>query len=482
MFRALVLLPLSCLPLAAQKSPDLSTVGKQVKQILAADRVPGMAIAVTRHGQIVWEQGFGWADRERHVQATANTPFYLASVTKSLTSTAVMVLQQSGNLDLDTAINKYLGPAKLHSPMWNANEATVRRVATHMGGLTTFYRACEAEDTHCNISINEEIARYGILFWPPAERFDYSNLGYAILGEAVAHASKQSFAQFLQERVFQPLGMKHCSLTKPSDGSANYDQHSHQRTLDQISGSPGASAAYCSAHDLALFAMFHLKDHLRMQRKILQDAALDALHRPVTHLEGPQYAMGWWTDNRAGEPVVFGQGGTNDSFTLVELFPVEDMAVVMLANSWGDDLNMPNAIEKAILAKVLPSIHRRPEATTSPEVARVAPAQLVGTWTGRIATYTGGVPVTITILRSGDVHGHVGDVPDAPLRNVSSGGEHVYGILSGDLQEDDAAVPSYDIELDMFLRGAKLAGAATTRPGAKSNTQLPHWIDMERTQ
>jgi hypothetical protein len=247
----------------------------------------------------------------------------------------------------------------------------------------------------------------------------------------LAHASKKSFAQFLQERVFQPLGMKHCSLTKPSDGGANYDQHSHQRTLDQISGSPGASAAYCSAHDLALFAMFHLKDHLRMQRQILQDAALDELHRPVTHLEGPQYAMGWWTNNRAGEPVVFGQGGTNDSFTLVELFPAEDMAVVMLANSWGDDLNMPNAIEEAILAKVLPSIHRQPEATTSPGVARAAPAQLVGTWTGRIATYTGGVPVTITILRSGDVHGHIGDVPDAPLRNVSSGGEHVYGILSG---------------------------------------------------
>ncbi|PYV71515.1 MAG: hypothetical protein DMG84_21530 [Acidobacteria bacterium] len=257
---------------------------------------------------------------------------------------------------------------------------------------------------------------------------------------------------------------------------------SKKQTLDEIPGSPGASAAYCSAHDLALFAMFHLKDHLRMQRQILPDAALDEIHRPVTHLDGQQYAIGWWTDNRAGEPVVFGQGGTTDSFTLVELFPAEDMAVVMLANSWDDDLNMPNAIEAAILAKVLPSFHRQPQATTAPKVPQTDAAQLAGTWTGRIATNTGDVPVTIAISRSGEVHGHLGHELDAPLRDVSSRGDHIYGILSGNLREDDAAVPPYDIELDMFLRGAKLAGAATTRPGAKSNTQLPHWIDMERIQ
>jgi hypothetical protein len=351
---------------------------------------------------------------------------------------------------------------------------------THMAGLTTFYRACNIKDPRCSIAIDDEIARYGILFWPPGERFDYSNLGYAILGEAVAHASNQSFAHFLQANVFQPLGMNHCSLSFRG-AAANYDQHSHERTPEQISGSPGASAAYCSAHDLALFAMFQLKDHLRAQRQILPDTRLDELHRPVTRLSGQQYAIGWWCEERAGKQVVFGQGGTTDSFTLLELFPEDDIGIAMLANSWSDDLNMPNAIEGAILAKMLPKFPGQPHSTAAEEGPQAAnSAQVTGDWSGHIATHGGSVPITITISKTGEARGHVDSKPDAPLRSVSVGGEHVYGILSADLHEDDTPVPPYDLEFDLSLRGTKLAGAATTRPGATSNAQLPHWVELEK--
>jgi CubicO group peptidase (beta-lactamase class C family) len=482
MFRFVAAWALSCSALVGQANPDFSAVGEQIKQTLAAGSVPAMAVAVTQHGRIIWEQGFGLADREKHVEATANTPFYLASITKSLTSTAVLELQQSGKVDLDRPLNNYLGPAKLHSPTWDANQATVRRVATHTAGLTTFYRACNISDPNCKISIELEIARYGILVWPPGERFDYSNLGYAALGEVVAHVSGQTFADFLQTGVFQPLGMQHCSLNRPRDAAANYDQQSHERTPNQISGSPGASAAYCSAHDLALFAMFHLKDHIPAQRHILKDAALDELHRPVTEMRGgQQYAIGWWTDQRGGEPIVFGQGGTTDSFSVMELFPAQNVAIVMLANSWSDDLNMPNAIEKAILAKVLPNLSEQPRPATNSNAPQLHnAAELTGKWSGRINTYNGIVPITITVSKSGDATGHVGSAPDAPLRSLSIRGDHIYAILKADLHEGDAPAPPYDVEFDMFLRGAKLAGGVTTRPGATSNIQLPHWAELEK--
>ncbi len=465
----------------AQRAPDFSQIEQQINRLLVADQVPAMAVAVTRHGKIVWEHGFGWADRERHFKATANTPFYLASVTKSLTSTAVMVFAKSGKLDLDSPINNYLGPAKVRSPMWNPQDATVRRLATHTSGLTTFYRACNVEDPHCQISMNQEIVRYGILFWPPGERFDYSNLGYAILGEAVAHASGHSFSDFLHASVFQPLGMNRCYLNRPRAAATNYDQHNHRRTPNQISGSPGASAAYCSVHDLALFAMFQLKDHLGSQRQILTDAALDELHRPVTHLGGDQqYAMGFWTTERGGEPVVFGQGGTTDSFTLMELFPAEDVAIVMLANSWSDEFNSPNSIEQAVLASVLPHVDtKRPPAEEAAPTRPMAPA-LRGRWSGEIATASGKVPIAITIDSATEAHGHVGSASDSALRSFSVAGEHLYGVVSADLHEDDAPPSPYEIELDLFLRGHALAGAATTRPGPNSNTQLPHWIELRR--
>lgn len=471
---------LCCLPLLSQTQADFSPAAEQIQKLVASGAVPGMAVAVTRHGAIVWEQGFGWADRDRRVRATADTPFYLASVTKSLTSTAVMALQHSGKLDLDAPINRYLGAAKVHSPMWNANEATVRRVATHMSGLTTFYRACNARASRCRVSLDEEIARYGVLVWPPGERFDYSNLGYAILGRAVERISKETFADFLTRSVFAPLGMKHCGLDGAPGAAQNYDQDSHQPRRRQVSGTPGASAAYCSAHDLALFAMFHLKDHLRSQRQILPDSALDELHRPVTHLHGQQYAIGWWTDERDGERIIFGQGGTRDSFTLLELFPAEDAAIVLLADSWSNDLNMPNAIERAIVAKLMPGhVAQADAAPPQPAAAQAMSPKLVGKWTGHVTTYAGTVPVTISISASGEASGHVGNEPDAPLRSVSTRGDHFYGILAGDLHEDDAPPPPYDVEFDLFLRGDKLAGAATTRPNSKSDAQLPNWVELE---
>lgn len=477
MLRAFAVLLMFALPLAGQTPAHFAPATQQIRNLIDSGAVPGISVAITQHGHIVWEQGFGRADREQHVRATAKTPFYLASVTKSLTSTALMVLRQSGKLDLDRPVNDYLGAAKVHSPMWDASQATVRRVASHMAGLTTFYRACDVGVLRCRISLPEEIEQYGILFWPPGERFDYSNLGYTVLGEAMAHVTRQRFANVLQKSVFEPLGMKHCSLTGTHGAAANYDQHSHQRTPRQISGTPAASAEYCSAHDLAEFAMFHLKDHLHSQQQILSDAAIDELHRPVTHLAGQQYSMGWWTENRGGEDVIIGQGGTTDAFALVELFPAEDLGIVILANSWSDSLN---SVEQAIVANVLAKSEARPQPVAAPKPPQPLDAKLAGNWAGEIRTYHGTVPVEISISSSGSAQGRVGTAANTSLRSVSIKGDHVYGIVSADLRDPDAPPPPYDVEFDLFLRGDKLAGATTTRPKEGNNAQLPHWTELQK--
>ncbi len=483
MFRVLGFLLLCVSFLAGQTPPKFSKVGDQIRSVVATGAVPAISVAVSQHGRVVWEQGFGWADRERHIPATAETPFYLASVTKSLTSTALMVLRESGKLNLDNPVNLYLGAVKVHSPMWSANEATVRRVATHTAGLTTFYRACNVGDSRCKISIDQEIERYGILFWPPGERFDYSNLGYAILGEAMAHVSGRSFAKVLENSVFEPLGMNHCSLGGAGGAAANYDERSHQRSHQQISGTPGASAAYCSAHDLALFALLQLKDHCPTQRQILSDAAIDELHHPVADVSGQGYAIGWWTEDRDGERVIFGQGGTTDSFTLLELFPAEDLGIVILANSWSDSLKMPNAIEQTLLAALRPNLGARLQTSSAvlpDSPPPLAAQQLVGKWIGDIQTHAGRVPVEISISGSGEARGRVGSGAQAELRSLSIEGEHVYGVLSADLHEPEAPPPPYDVEFDLFFRGNTLAGAVTTRPGKASTTQLPHWSELQK--
>src|ERR1700687_2539803 len=102
-----------------QHEPDFARVRKHIQQQMAAQSVPSIAVAVVRGKTILWEEGFGLADRENHIKATKLTPFSLASVTKSITCIAIMMLQERRQLNLDHPVNEYLGAAKVHSHMWN---------------------------------------------------------------------------------------------------------------------------------------------------------------------------------------------------------------------------------------------------------------------------------------------------------------------------------------------------------------------------
>ena len=125
--------------------PDFSTVRKLIQEQMAARSIPAMSVAVVRRGEIIWEAGFGFADRESHTPATEHTMYYLASVSKTFTATAIMILNERKLIDLDRPINDYIRPARLSSPLWNPDEATVRRVGNHTAGLTTFGRSCFAD-------------------------------------------------------------------------------------------------------------------------------------------------------------------------------------------------------------------------------------------------------------------------------------------------------------------------------------------------
>ncbi|MGC1371383.1 MAG: serine hydrolase domain-containing protein, partial [Candidatus Sulfotelmatobacter sp.] len=295
--RYLLVLITSCTIGFAQTShsrkPDFSAIRAQLLAHVGRNDVPGLAIAVSRDGKVLWEEGFGWADRERHVQVTPTTPFYIASVTKSVTATAVLHLAERGKLKLDDPVNKYLGATKVHSPVWNSSEATIRRVMSQTSGLTTFSRWCiNAADPHCDI--DSEIERYGVLVWPPGEVFDYSNLSYGIMGDVVARVSGGSFDSYLRTAIFQPLNMQDCYLVPDGAAkrsSAQYDQKTHTTSPSRVSGHEGASGLHCSARDLLSFGMFNLKEHLGSRSPlIIRD--IDDMHSAQPGTEG-QYGLGW---------------------------------------------------------------------------------------------------------------------------------------------------------------------------------------------
>jgi CubicO group peptidase (beta-lactamase class C family) len=499
-FAAFILFGSLTIPLFAQaqsnrpEKPDFSTVRKLIQEQLATTSIPSLSVAVVRRGEIIWEEGFGFADRENHIPATEHTMYYLASMSKTITATAIMVLSERKRIDLDRPINDYIKPAQLRSPLWNPNEATVRQVASHTAGLTTFARNCFADQPDCHVSADETIQRYGVLFWKPGDHFDYSNLGYGILGEAVGRTSGKDYASFLRDEIFKPLGMKHSSLGIRPDlkryAATRYSSVNGRRPPAQ-SASPGASGIYCSAHDLALFGLFHLKAHRTKEKTILSDSSIDTMQNSTVNAdENGRYGIGWWvTENLRGFRSLRGQGGTDDAWAALQIIPSEEIAVVILSNT-GD--NFPSKLTDEILSVMLPSYRQNGAIANNSRAAQPPPAApapfLPGNWAGRIQTYKGDVPLTFSIAEAGEVRAQLGSAPSMLLQNTRFGSRFGKQFLDGRLLAgnlgvgEDTGPDAYDLDFELYRQDQKLYGSVTTRTrsGSRFSARLAYWVELEK--
>ncbi|MBE7169006.1 MAG: beta-lactamase family protein [Williamsia sp.] len=170
---------------------DFTNAKNNIKSQIDNNHVPSIAVAVVKNQKILWEESFGYSNRELKINSTIHTPYYVASVTKLMTAMAVMKLSEKRQINLDSPANKYLLHAKISSPFWNASEATIRRLLQHTSGLTTYDKECYPNLESCSLTVDSAINRYGIVFRKPGTYFGYSNIGYAVLGQIVSFRSIQ---------------------------------------------------------------------------------------------------------------------------------------------------------------------------------------------------------------------------------------------------------------------------------------------------
>ena len=473
---------------ADEVRPDFSEVRKLINTEMAARSIPSLSVAVVRRGEIIWEEAFGFADRENGVAANQQTMYYTASVTKAFTATAIMVLHDRKQIDLDRPINDYIKPMRVTSPLWNPNEATVRSVATHMSGLTTFGRNCYEDQRDCHISAEETIRRYGILFWRPGDHFDYSNLGYGILGEAVSRMSGKSYADFLRDEVFLPLGMTHASLGIGSglkEHAAVRYSPTYGRRPFAYSATPGASGVYCNARGLALFGMFHLGAHLPSQKPILSDKSIGIMQNSTVAGDGGRYGLGWSVnEDMNGYRGVLAQGGTDDAMAFLQLIPSEGIAVAVLTNT-GD--LFPARLVDEILSVLLPPYRQKQAVaadTKQPEPDTTRPSSsLVGKWAGNVHTYRAPMPLAFSISDSGNVQIQLGSHSGTLLNKPKFAGGGVIGRFTGKLNVDeDTGSEPYDIDFELYAKEDMLYGSVTTRPrpGSLHGALLSFWVELKR--
>jgi len=242
----------------------------------------------------------------------------------------------------------------------------------------------------------------------------------------------------------------------------------------------GASAVWSSAHDLAGFAMFHLKTHVPEQKAILSDASIDAMQKPTfPSAENVGYGLAWVvTDTAGGYSVVSHNGAMHGVATTLRLVPSEKLAVTVLCN--GSD-QLPHRVADEIFKLMLPK-WREPERRSGSTADFSAPAELKGAWSGKIVTYKGELPLTLRLLDSGEIHATMGDQMKMLVNEPRWENQYLSGQFIGDLGTDDTGPGPAVIRLLLRLRGNELNGSATATalPGMRGGFNLTHWTELRR--
>ena len=374
------------------------------------NKVPSISIAVAKDGIIIWEESFGLADVEKQIQSTPHTMYHLGSLGKVYTATAIMILKERGLIDLDRPANDYLGTAKLQAFEGSVEDATIRRILNHTSGLPFFWVHLYEDELDQRPSWDEVIDQYGKLVSPPGDRFIYSNLGFGILGYIIERISGKPYHDFMKTEVFEPLGLDRSMIdTGPSEEeyiAQKYAPEGRVPYSDHIC--KGGGTHYVSVHDLVRFGMFHLKNHMKDQKPILSDNAIDDMQNSAESTSPiSPYRIGWSTSNRYGYRIVRHGGHVVGAVSSLRLIPSENLAVAVVSN--GDLANTP-LICDWIFAELLPRYRIfskiRKTRTDSKQEGKGQfnpPASLIGIWEGKVTTYIEELPVRVSVESNGEV-------------------------------------------------------------------------------
>lgn len=387
-------------PLPPPQSP-VDAVRARINALVAEKKVPSMAVAVVHRGKIVWEEGFGWADVEKRIPATPETVYTLASVGKSITATAVMVLAARGALRLDDPVTKHVRPRGRRTG--GDRRATIRQLLTMRGGVGHMWWHHWLDDTGPVPTNAEVVDAFGAECLPPGANYHYSNLSYGLLQEVVESVSRKPFAEFLAAEVFGPLGMEGASLRAPRDLGPN-DARSYEagggKVLPYWYSDPLAGAGYrASVHDLAKFAMLHLKEAGGARPAGITDAAIDELHRPAP---GFPYGCGWASiEDESGRWTLISNGGIVGSTSMLKLVPSEQLAVVCLTNVATED-RITDTIADEIIAAYVPKYRKSMKIPGGVEpVPFAGDAERAGTWKGTVISADRRAPFSLIVGRDG---------------------------------------------------------------------------------
>jgi CubicO group peptidase (beta-lactamase class C family) len=333
--------------IAASSKASYDAIDAYLKGQMHRLNMPGISLAIVEGDQIVHLRGFGQA-RPNGEAPTPQTPFFIGSLTKSFTALAVMQLVEAGKVELDAPVQRYLPWFRVADSQASA-QITVRHLLNQTSGLPELPGEQTPADFDDNPDATERQARALSklkLTRPVGSKCEYSNLNYNLLGLIIETASGESYADYIQSHIFNPLGMSH-SYTSRAVAKQNGLAMGHRYwfgvpmavpNLPIPRGSLPSGQLISSSEDMAHYLIAHLNEGRYGDVQILSGAGIRELHHGVAEyvkwgVSVGLYGMGWFVTDIGQTKTLSHSGNVPDFSAFMALLPEQKKGVVLLVNA-----------------------------------------------------------------------------------------------------------------------------------------------------
>jgi CubicO group peptidase (beta-lactamase class C family) len=299
------------------------------------DDYPGVSVAIGVHGEVVWAEGFGWADIEQRVPVRTTSKFRIGSVSKPMTAALLGLVYEAGLIDLDAPVQTYV-------PSFPEKEypITTRQLAGHLSGIR-HYRGDEFLSAIHYDNVLDGLAIFADdpLEFEPGSRYQYSSYGWNLISAVIEGATGEDFLEQMQSRVFEALDLRN---TVPDQNQLIIMDRVRPYELQDglFYNSPYVDNSYkwagggflSTAEDLVKFGLAH------MQPGYLQAETLDLWFTSQTTNDGEEtgYGIGWSIGTDGADRRVIGHGGGSvGGTTVLSIYPDQDLVFAAIINLSG---------------------------------------------------------------------------------------------------------------------------------------------------
>ena len=338
---------------------------REVVYVMKSNKIPGMSVKVTMKGESIYERNYGSRELDQQKPTTSDTIYGIASMTKSITCLAILLLQQQGKLNIHDPIEKYV-PVRLG---FKENPITIHHLMCHGSGMPDFgtyvfpiiNEGLNIQNTvnipmnnwddfyfHMNDAYKEIISK-------PGERFYYSNDGFTILSQIVEKVSGSSYENFVKQNILEKLEMTRSTFSRDElksmeDVSKGYDDTIENKKLNRkpkphTTGpfNSGAGGLNSSVNDLSKYLSFHLNKGMHKDKRIISDELIQKMYEPHNpHSKNSNFLFGFKDEvygyglsvigDFFGKKIIYHSGSSGVSGGVYCFVPELELTYVQLQN------------------------------------------------------------------------------------------------------------------------------------------------------